>query len=643
MRRRHILVISLLFVLVGILGVTFKIQNTEASGTIYIRADGDIDPPTANITTTDNVTYVFTGNVNDTIVVERDNIIIDGRDYLLHGTGGGTGLYLFERSNITIKSLQIINFSYGVYFYQSSNITVINSNIIANSDNGVHIRSSNYNNITENQVTNNGEEGIYLLDSSNYNTIYRNNIMENEAGVSITSSTHNEVYENNITDNGGVQVGGGIWLDSASLNTISGNNITANDWHGIDFETASNNTIFDNNITANENRAIMLDSYSMYNNITENNIIDNYKGIEIAGSSHYNIISENNITLNDNEGIYIEYSNYNDIYGNNITDNGSGILVWNSINNTVSGNTIKDSGTAITLGADSTNNSVSENNITNNFFGIAIKYCSNNTFKNNIMANNTYNFGIWAISLPQFLNDVDDSNTVGTKPIYYWINRHDSNIPSDAGCVVLVNCTNIRIQNVNISRNWQGVIFAHTTNATISESNITNTEYCIWLWNSSKCHINENYVSLFIGIQLDYSLNNTIYGNTITGCGNWGGVGIIESYNNTFYGNNFTDNYIHVYTDTNSINYWDDGYPPQGIGGNYWDDFKERYPYVEDIYSGPYQNETGSDGFWDEPYIINEDNIDHYPIVPEFPSLLTLSLLMITTLFAVMLYKKERR
>jgi len=257
------------------------------------------------------------------------------------------------------------------------------------------------------------------------------------------------------------------------------------------------------------------------------------------------------------------------------------------------------------------------------------------------MTNNTYNFGIWANSLQHFLNDVDDSNTVDGKPIYYWINRHNSTIPSDAGCVILVNCTNISIQNVNISRNRNGVIFAHTTNTTIAESNITTTyDSCIWLWNSSNCHVNENYVSQFIGIQLHYSSNNTIYGNTITGCGNYGGVGLYESSNNTFYGNNFTDNYFHVKIDigTTNINNWDNGYPD---GGNYWDDFEDRYPHVEDIYSGQYQNETGSDGFWDSSYTINTDNIDHYPIVPEFPSFIILPLFMIATLLAVIVCRRK--
>ena len=60
-----------LLILIGISMLAFNIKPIKASGTIYIRADGSIDPPTAPITTTDNITYTFTDNINDEIVVER--------------------------------------------------------------------------------------------------------------------------------------------------------------------------------------------------------------------------------------------------------------------------------------------------------------------------------------------------------------------------------------------------------------------------------------------------------------------------------------------------------------------------------------------------------------------------------------------
>ena len=84
-----------------------------------------------------------------------------------------------------------------------------------------------------------------------------------------------------------------------------------------------------------------------------------------------------------------------------------------------------------------------------------------------------------------------------------------------------------------------------------------------------------------------------------------------------------------------SFNIWDDGYPS---GGNYWSNYTDI-----DLYSGPYQNESGSDGIWDHPYVIDENNQDNYPIVPEFPSTVILPLFMLTTLIVTALLKRKRK
>ena len=84
--------------------------------------------------------------------------------------------------------------------------------------------------------------------------------------------------------------------------------------------------------------------------------------------------------------------------------------------------------------------------------------------------------------------------------------------------------------------------------------------------------------------------------------------------NNIFHHNCFTDNVREVYdfswenpTLAGCINTWDDDYPS---GGNYWSDYNGT-----DLYSGPFQNETGSDGIGDTPYVIDHSNIDRYPLV----------------------------
>ncbi|MCK4481960.1 hypothetical protein KAU55_01950, partial [Candidatus Bathyarchaeota archaeon] len=76
---------------VFLMASSFNIQTVKASGTIYIRADGSIDPPTANIATANNVTYTFTSNINESIIVKKGDITIDGKGHMLHGLGDGIG------------------------------------------------------------------------------------------------------------------------------------------------------------------------------------------------------------------------------------------------------------------------------------------------------------------------------------------------------------------------------------------------------------------------------------------------------------------------------------------------------------------------------------------------------------------------
>ena len=79
-----LLSLSMLLVTAPIIG------SVEANGSIYIRADGKIEG-TNLIHRNENI-YTFTGNINDSIVVERDNIVVDGSGCGLLGTGIGTGI-----------------------------------------------------------------------------------------------------------------------------------------------------------------------------------------------------------------------------------------------------------------------------------------------------------------------------------------------------------------------------------------------------------------------------------------------------------------------------------------------------------------------------------------------------------------------
>jgi parallel beta-helix repeat protein len=112
------------------------------------------------------------------------------------------------------------------------------------------------------------------------------------------------------------------------------------------------------------------------------------------------------------------------------------------------------------------------------------------------------------------------------------------------------------------------------------------------------------------GIFLDYpSYNNTLCGNTIFD--NDVGIDVRESHNNTIHHNNLINNAINARRrDVESLNVWDNGY---ASGGNYWSDYNGT-----DVFRGIYQNETGSDGIGDEPYIIDANNRDNFPLMKPY-------------------------
>jgi len=84
-------------------------------------------------------------------------------------------------------------------------------------------------------------------------------------------------------------------------------------------------------------------------------------------------------------------------------------------------------------------------------------------------------------------------------------------------------------------------------------------------------------------------------------------------WNTNFYHNNFINNTFQVQIETPyhpCITVWDIGYPS---GGNYWSNYNGT-----DFYYGQYQNETGSDGIGDTPYVIDANNTDRHPLMGSF-------------------------
>jgi len=165
-------------------------------------------------------------------------------------------------------------------------------------------------------------------------------------------------------------------------------------------------------------------------------------------------------------------------------------------------------------------------------------------------------------------------------------------------------------------------LFSSSNNNTISRNNITDSVF--YIHESSNNTISENTITNNSdGIYLYKSSNNIISGNNITNSHNCG-IKLGNSSDNKFYHNNF-DNTQNIYDlswewpgYSPSINIWDDGYPSRG---NYWNNYVGLMnPIASDVYSGPYQNETGKDGIGDTSYVIDGNNRDNYPVMDAWPN-----------------------
>ena len=233
--------------------------------------------------------------------------------------------------------------------------------------------------------------------------------------------------------------------------------------------------------------------------VSENTILNNYHGIYLANSSQQNIIRDNTMISNNEYGINVN----------------------------------------------SFNNEILQNMVADNNYGIYLNYSASTSLKRNNMICNKYNFGVFGDSLSNFIHTIDTSNTVEGKPIIYWVNKQNSQIPSNAGYVAIVNSINITVRGLNLTKNGQGVLFAFTTNSLIEEEvNTTNNEYGIYLINSYNNTIVGSEVSNNkYGICLYNSGNNSLANNTMWGNEyNFGLYGAIEThFNNTIDASNTVD------------------------------------------------------------------------------------------------------
>jgi parallel beta-helix repeat protein len=648
-------------------------------------------PPSRLIIVPDNYTTiqeaVDNANDNDTVFVrngtyhehvgvskkvlligeDRDTTIIDGN---------GTGTVVQLGTNVTITNFTIRNGEYGVKIWNYGVVPVYSGNVVNdtkimnNRYGAILIRACANNTIINNLIVNNTLFGIHLWHSG-YNTMINNTVVNNGHGIDFYGNSKGNILRNNkMTDN---TYNFGLILRDETRNFLMGTSSKP----GIVNDVDPSNTVNGKPIYYLVNRSdeqIPSDAgYIWLNNCTNIAI----KGCNLS----------NNL-----QGILLLFTNNASIINNNITNNAYGIYVGiYSSNNTLMGNILEDNVNGIYLD----------------------DFSKLTTMRNNNISGGQLNFGVspdiarHIMSSSDLINDIDTSNTVEGKPIVYWIDQHDKQVPTSAGYVMLIDSTDIRVENLELSNNLQSVFLLASNDTIITNSSITNSVYGIvasdYGWYDSNSGITyrfysfnttikgnmlvDNGVGIWIrsnnstvtnntlnrnplGICLAGTSNSTISKNVVIESNTsairpssppdlyifyyptwpWeysrelarmemGGI-IVGGEHNIIYGNNVRDSCIGIFMfdqisnifgvrntvfHNNFINNtpyqamgpprggndFDNGYP---CGGNYWSNYNGT-----DLLSGPYRNETGSDGigdtvFWVFPGL-QYQVVDNYPLM----------------------------
>ncbi|MDI9624779.1 MAG: DUF3344 domain-containing protein, partial [Methanothermobacter sp.] len=159
------------------------------------------------------------------------------------------------------------------------------------------------------------------------------------------------------------------------------------------------------------------------------------------------------------------------------------------------------------------------NTVINNYYGIRLVNAEACTLRNNSLLNNTRNFGVFT----KFVEDIDTSNTINGKPIYYLMNVQDMTFTEDVGFIGLVNATNITIKNISISNSQEGILLVNTTNSRIENVTLTQNRFGAYLYNCTMITIKDSTITDIDSsaiIFLQPTTDNTIENNIIRNCTN---------------------------------------------------------------------------------------------------------------------------
>jgi parallel beta-helix repeat protein len=537
------------------LGNTIYVDDDQSPGWYDATHVHTINEGITNATAGDTI-YVYNGTYFENVVVNkvvdltgesRDNVIVDGSKAgtVMKVTVSNVNISSFTLTNSNKYCMQLTGASYNRI------INCVSYNNTVSFGAGFRLESnSNYNNIIDCEAYQNDAAYVYgfnIRTSSKYNHLTNCNAYNNDIGIYIEPNSEYNTIENCDVHHNAIvaPLKYGIWTRS-SYTTIA-------------------------NCSIHDNQGIGVNLYIVNHCHIENNTFYNHAGIYFA--------------------LFITQSYDNDIINCVFHDNGESFSIgYGDGNNVTNCEFYDNSGTCLILYLADSNSVTNCDFYNNDDVGLYIEDCENTYARDNSIDANVYGFTVTGSDLSYFYHDIDISNTINGKPIYYIIEQNDFELSGTSfGYLALVSCVNVTAKDSDVD----GILLVNTTDSTISNISVHRAEYGIYLDYSAEyntiidCDTYDNDYGFYLYDSSNNSISNCkSYDNGdgayIGGTSSNNNLLVCDIYNNTDYGiylrsttsnntiyhNNVVTNTQNAY-DTGS-NTWDNGYPS---GGNYWSDY----------------------------------------------------------------------
>ena len=356
--------------------------------------------------------------------------------------------------------------------------------------------------------------------------------------------------QNSLSYNKVVNACDAIWLESSSYNTLTCNELRENTW-GISLDTCIGNTLRRNVMEGN----------------THNFFVRGYLYLDYW---LHNVDTFNTV---DGKPIYYWINRYNET----VPLDAGCVVIVNSSRITVKNIKFRNNSASVSF-AFTTNSLIENITATGDSAGIFFHRSDHNIITKN---NFTANPGAGIVLEESYYNNITYNAVLHSNTSGIWL--------EDTGFNTLIGNTVAYCRHVDHPQEFDG-----------SGILVDDSPWCKLINNT----VMGNKYGIHLGATP--SQYNVVVGNNIVM--NDVGLALLDARYNEIFHNNFLQNklqQVQTFYRTSGVTF-DDGYPS---GGNYWSDYAGV-----DLYSGPYQNETGSDGFGDTPYVINKKK-DHYPLI----------------------------